>query len=72
MELLDALGQMRVLRVTSQHSRLVQVLTAVLDAVDFYADLNSSFLKVGMSPNSDGFRSADLPIRTSEVGILLV
>lgn len=48
MELLDALGEMGVLRVPCQHRRLIQVLTAVLDAVDLDADAKASLLHVGV------------------------
>ena len=46
MELLDPLRQVRVLRISGQHGRLIQMLAAVLHSVDFHAYLNSGLLEV--------------------------
>ena len=46
MELLDPLRKVRVLRIASQHGRLIQMLSTILDAMDFDTNLNPSLLEV--------------------------
>ena len=60
MELLDALREVRVLGVSRQHRRLVQLFATVLDPVHLDPDLNSSFLKVRVGPNAHRLRGSNL------------
>lgn len=46
MELLDPLRQVRILRISGQYGRLIQMLAAVLHPMDLYAYLNSGLLEV--------------------------
>ena len=46
MELLDALRQVRILRISGQHCGLIQMLAAVLHPMDLHAYLNSGLLEV--------------------------
>ena len=46
MELLDALRQVRILRISGQHCGLIQMLAAVLHPMDLHTNLNSGLLEV--------------------------
>lgn len=52
MKLLDALRQVRVLSTSRQRSRLIQLLSAVLDAVQFDSELHARLLEVSVGPDA--------------------
>ena len=72
MKLLDALSKGRVLRVASQNCGLIQVFTAILDALDFDSNLNSSLFEIRVSPDTHGLSSSYLAAWSSEIRRLLI
>ena len=72
MELLDALRQRRVLWVSCQHSRLVQVLSTVLHTVYLHTHLHRRLLEVSVGSHAHGLSRPDLTTRTRKLRSLLI
>ena len=72
MELLDALRQRRVLWVTRQHSRLVQVLSAVLHTMDLHSHLHRRLLEISVGSHAHGLCRPDLTTWARELRSLLI
>ena len=72
MELLDALGQVGVLGITSEDCGLVEVLTAILNTMNLDANLNPCFLHVSVCSDPHGLCRPYLTVRAAIVRILRV
>ena len=72
MELLDALSKGGVLWITGQDCGLIQMLTAVLDALYFDSDLNSSLFEIRVGTDTHRLSGPYLTTWPGEVRLLLI